>query len=276
MTKSPFAASCSASSGWSSTPRAWPPTSRSSRRRRPASPSWPACGTTSACLLDAYGSIAKAAGEGRPITPAAEWLLDNYHLVEQQVREVRTDLPRGLLSPAAEAERRPAGRLSAGVRPGLGLRRPHRQPLRSGDADALRARLPERPAAQHRRTVGGGDHAAHRPGRKSPALGQAHHEPAVGPRGGRPRRRQVAGRQRSSPPIRRRWRPTSRRRSPTASSSSSSSGCATRIPRRRRRCAGWKSGWRGRERTPTSWCARNISSRARRTSPSATSSPACA
>ncbi len=46
-------------------------------------------------LLEAYGTIAKAAGEGRPITPAAEWLLDNYHLVEQQVREVRTDLPAG-------------------------------------------------------------------------------------------------------------------------------------------------------------------------------------
>jgi len=37
-------------------------------------------------LLGAYRSIAKAADEGRPITPAAEWLLDNYHLVEQQVR----------------------------------------------------------------------------------------------------------------------------------------------------------------------------------------------
>ena len=46
-------------------------------------------------LLGAYRSIAKAADEGRPITPAAEWLLDNYHLVEQQVREVRTDLPPG-------------------------------------------------------------------------------------------------------------------------------------------------------------------------------------
>ncbi len=46
-------------------------------------------------LLKAYRSIAKAAGERRPITPAAEWLLDNYHLVEQQVREVRTDLPPG-------------------------------------------------------------------------------------------------------------------------------------------------------------------------------------
>ncbi len=46
-------------------------------------------------LLSAYRSIAKAAAERRPITPAAEWLLDNYHLVEQQVREVRTDLPPG-------------------------------------------------------------------------------------------------------------------------------------------------------------------------------------
>ena len=46
-------------------------------------------------LLDAYRQIARVADEKRTITPAAEWLLDNYHLVEQQVREVRTDLPPG-------------------------------------------------------------------------------------------------------------------------------------------------------------------------------------
>ena len=28
-----------------------------------------------------------------PISPAAEWLLDNYHLVEEQIREIRQDLP---------------------------------------------------------------------------------------------------------------------------------------------------------------------------------------
>ncbi len=44
-------------------------------------------------LLAAYRSIAQAVGESRAITPAAEWLLDNYHLVEEQVREVRADLP---------------------------------------------------------------------------------------------------------------------------------------------------------------------------------------
>src|SRR5205823_13319869 len=44
-------------------------------------------------LLAAYRAIAAAAGEGRPISPAAEWLLDNYHLVEEQIREIRQDLP---------------------------------------------------------------------------------------------------------------------------------------------------------------------------------------
>ncbi len=46
-------------------------------------------------LLGAYRTIAKAVGEERAITPAAEWLLDNYHLVEAQIREIREDLPPG-------------------------------------------------------------------------------------------------------------------------------------------------------------------------------------
>ncbi len=46
-------------------------------------------------LLAAYRAIGTAAGEGRPITPAAEWLLDNYYLVEEQIREIREDLPPG-------------------------------------------------------------------------------------------------------------------------------------------------------------------------------------
>src|SRR6059036_3216290 len=46
-------------------------------------------------LLEAYHAIASAIGAGRAITPAAEWLLDNYHLVEGQIREIRDDLPPG-------------------------------------------------------------------------------------------------------------------------------------------------------------------------------------
>ena len=44
-------------------------------------------------LLSAYRAIAASVGDGRLITPAAEWLLDNYHVVEEQIREIREDLP---------------------------------------------------------------------------------------------------------------------------------------------------------------------------------------
>src|SRR6478735_2147046 len=46
-------------------------------------------------LLAAYRSIARAVDEGRGITPAAEWVLDNYHVIEEQIREIREDLPAG-------------------------------------------------------------------------------------------------------------------------------------------------------------------------------------
>src|SRR5665647_1499944 len=48
-----------------------------------------------AALHDAYRRIVRATDEVRAITPAAEWLIDNYHLVEKQIREIRTDLPTG-------------------------------------------------------------------------------------------------------------------------------------------------------------------------------------
>jgi cyclic beta-1,2-glucan synthetase len=48
-----------------------------------------------AVLLGAYRTIAQAVSEGRGVSPAAEWLLDNYHLVEAQIVEIRDDLPPG-------------------------------------------------------------------------------------------------------------------------------------------------------------------------------------
>ena len=44
-------------------------------------------------LFEAYRVIAAAIKDKRPITPAAEWLIDNYHLAEDQIREIHTDLP---------------------------------------------------------------------------------------------------------------------------------------------------------------------------------------
>ena len=46
-----------------------------------------------AVLLGAYRNIANTTRDGQATTPAAEWLLDNYHLVAEQIREVRDDLP---------------------------------------------------------------------------------------------------------------------------------------------------------------------------------------
>ncbi len=48
-----------------------------------------------AVLLAAYRSAVRAINDGRAITPASEWLVDNYHLVEKQIHEIRSDLPPG-------------------------------------------------------------------------------------------------------------------------------------------------------------------------------------
>src|SRR5688572_15520608 len=46
-------------------------------------------------LRDAYEVVTDGVKRGRRITPAAEWFLDNYHLIEEQIRTARRHLPRG-------------------------------------------------------------------------------------------------------------------------------------------------------------------------------------
>ena len=46
-----------------------------------------------ATLLAAYRAAGQAVDAGQPITPAADWLLDNFHIVEAQLRQVHDDLP---------------------------------------------------------------------------------------------------------------------------------------------------------------------------------------
>lgn len=46
-------------------------------------------------LLADYRSSAAEAEKGGDIVPAAEWLLDNYHLVEKQIRQIHDHLPAG-------------------------------------------------------------------------------------------------------------------------------------------------------------------------------------
>src|ERR1051325_10998252 len=46
-------------------------------------------------LIAVYRSLADAIRNERAISPAAEWLVDNFHIVEEQLREIREDLPKG-------------------------------------------------------------------------------------------------------------------------------------------------------------------------------------
>ena len=190
-------------------------------------------GTTRRVLLEAYRSIAAAIREERSITPAAEWLVDNFHVVEEQIREIRDDLPPRLLSPTAQACRRPAAGISAGVRNRVGIRRAYRQPLRPADALPVRAGLSARAAIDDRRAVGGRDHAQDRAGGKSPPPGRAHRgrseqrasEPTRWPTGC-----SASAAARRSPP-RRRSKVSNERRCRRLSRCSWFNACAIRIPR---------------------------------------------
>jgi cyclic beta-1,2-glucan synthetase len=45
-------------------------------------------------LVGTYRALVEAIRSGRSISPAAEWLVDNFHIVEEQLREIREDLPK--------------------------------------------------------------------------------------------------------------------------------------------------------------------------------------
>ncbi len=44
-------------------------------------------------LVSAYQALVESIRQGRAISPAAEWLVDNFHIIEDQLREIREDLP---------------------------------------------------------------------------------------------------------------------------------------------------------------------------------------
>ncbi|HWO02812.1 MAG TPA: glycosyl transferase, partial [Blastocatellia bacterium] len=46
-------------------------------------------------LFSVYRILAAAVRDERAVSPAAEWLVDNFYIVEEQLREIRRDLPSG-------------------------------------------------------------------------------------------------------------------------------------------------------------------------------------
>jgi len=62
--------------------------------RRPARSVFPRFDANARLLGDAYRTLSNDVRRGEFITPAAEWLLDNFHLVASEVRDVHLDVPR--------------------------------------------------------------------------------------------------------------------------------------------------------------------------------------
>src|SRR5262249_26495408 len=65
------------------------------RRGGCAGPLMPRVGDNGAVLLRGYSPLAQVVRDGGSAPPAAEWLVDNFHVVESAFLLVRSDLPRG-------------------------------------------------------------------------------------------------------------------------------------------------------------------------------------
>src|SRR3981081_973767 len=62
--------------------------------RRRARAIFPRCDDNARVLRGAYRTLADDVRSGRFVTAAAEWLLDNFHLVTAEIRDIRHNLPR--------------------------------------------------------------------------------------------------------------------------------------------------------------------------------------
>ena len=123
-------------------------------------------------LRDAYRTLADDVRTGQFVTAAAEWLLDNFHLVTLGDPGHPPAPARHLLPAAADARLARAGRPHAHLRHGRRAGAPQRQPDRSAAARRVRQQLPARRAADDRRALGVAEHAEAGAHRKPQASGR--------------------------------------------------------------------------------------------------------
>ena len=123
-------------------------------------------------LEKAYQFLSSVArGDPQPVA-SEDWLRDNYHVVQDQVREVRQDLPKKFYLELPKLADGPYAGLPARLPDRARADRAHRRPARSRDAGRLHRRLSARRAALDRRDVGDSDHAAPGAGRGAAASGR--------------------------------------------------------------------------------------------------------
>ena len=84
-------------------------------------------------LSDAHDRLAEAAERDHNVGPAGEWLLDNLHVVQEHILEVRESLPRGYYRELPELA---AGPL-AGIRGSTRSRSPSSPTPRPGSSSTI-------------------------------------------------------------------------------------------------------------------------------------------
>ena len=104
-TRSRCGPSSSAPSGSSSTRARLPPQQPVGAGFRAGGPSRSRNADNADVLREAYEAISEAVKAKRLITPAADWLVNNFHIVEDQLRDIRTLLPKRFFArlPALDA-----------------------------------------------------------------------------------------------------------------------------------------------------------------------------
>ena len=126
--------------------------------------------------------------------PAGEWLLDNLHVVQEHIREVRESLPRGYYRELPEL----AGGALAGYprvyEIAITLISHSEARIELENVDLFLSAFQQVRAAGDRRAVGHPRHAPARPDRECPAHGAPHGAPARGAGSGGPLGRPAGGR----------------------------------------------------------------------------------
>jgi hypothetical protein len=130
-------------------------------------------------LTEAYHTVVRASSAHQPITPAAEWLLDNFHIVDEQIREINDDLPPGFyrrLPKLADGPLHGYPRVFGVAWAPVA----HTDSVRHGKAHSLRPGFPAGPTPNHRGTMGARDHPTCHAGRESPPPCRGDHGAAIG------------------------------------------------------------------------------------------------
>ena len=144
-------------------------------------------------LRQIYTALEDDARAGEATPPAAEWLLDNFHIISAAIRDIRGDLPPSFYRrlPAITADEF-AG-LPRVVRHGAGVgalqRRAPRRPARA----PVRQRLPVGNPADDRRAVGVAERVEARAGRTAARPCRGHRGRPRAAAGGRPARGDARG-----------------------------------------------------------------------------------